>query len=227
KTIYCKSVSTFVSSQPYLKKPMDTNPKKPGVAVMIARTMRASALIAAIACVTQFSVNAQISWNVSAGSVGNWSAGASWLGGVAPTPASDVIFGAIGATNTVGVNNIVDTTTTINSLWYRLNFTSGTVTNIVTQINPGVTLNVTGVTNLPSGGSFPADPSAFLVGTNVSLSKNFLVTTITGAGGTLNVNSTNGWFMVGNFISTGNHTGGATARAVLDMSGLDTFIANV
>jgi len=166
----------------------------------------------------------------AAGSDTNWSTPLNWTnltaGGYGPPGISnDVIFNNSAA----GLTNFVDVTTTVNSLWYALNPPSGGVRNHTTVLESGVTLNITG-TNIISGGSFVTAGYSLLVGTNISATAggSSVSATITGAGGTVNIVRPDGVVAVAEYNTTGNHPLPATStRAVLDLSGLDTFSASV
>jgi fibronectin-binding autotransporter adhesin len=159
-------------------------------------------------------------WSGGGGADDNWSTAANWDTG-APTAGSDVLFTPTDATATSGwsvgggtPNNIIDTNFTLNTLWSR-------PTNAwhVTQIPAGTNLTITGamaVTNLTSLGT---NYYAIWVGSQNNLS---LYHTILGQG-TLAVNNTNSMVMVRNVFTTSP----VAAPPTLDMSGLDTFTANV
>jgi pectin methylesterase-like acyl-CoA thioesterase len=151
---------------------------------------------------------ATIVWNAASGVDTNWSDSANWAGGVAPGASDDVKFFDTGANTALGViSNVVDGSFGgyIGTLQYGA--TNGTHT---TLIAPGVTLSVT-------NGSFvvgtPGDIAAVKNVTNV----------ITGAGGTLFVSNTTAVIS----IEQGTASSLTGMRGNLDLSGLDTFVANV
>jgi uncharacterized repeat protein (TIGR03806 family) len=159
----------------------------------------------------------------------NWSASLNWTnltrGGYGPPGSSnDVIFDNSGATGTPGTtDNVVDATTTINSLWHRMN---SAASHHTTLIAPNRALNITGTTNITGTGLITANYS-LLVGTNNSAPNGAsITTTLTGAGGTLNINNPTGIVAVAQFNTTSKHTG-ITIRSALNLAGLDTFTANV
>ena len=80
---------------------------------------------------------------ITSNGTGNWNSGATWLGGVAPAPADDVIIRP-------GDNVTVTASTSINSITFNNTAaTTGTVT-----VNPGVTLTVaTSISLLSAGGN--------------------------------------------------------------------------
>ena len=140
----------------------------------------------------------------------NWSVPLNWTnftsaGNGPPGPANDVVFtnlATMAASNVV--NNIVDSDTTIASLTF--NNTNGFHT---TQIAPRKTLSITG-----NGG--------LLVGTESDLGTTASVySTITGAGGTLDLANANASLIV----RQGSGNSGSALKATLDLSGLDTFNA--
>ena len=165
-------------------------------------------------------------WTAGGGDT-NWSTSLNWTnlsGGYGP-PASvhDVIFSAAGSSSLPGVvGSIVDANVTINSLWYKNGASPNT--NQTTRINPGVTLTIAGSTNISGGTGFTANNFSLLVGTNSSVTPS-LVSKIIGTNGALNINSGTGVVAVAQFNTTGKHIG-VNLRAILDLSGLDTFSAN-
>jgi autotransporter-associated beta strand protein len=141
----------------------------------------------------------------------NWSDAANWTGNL---PAdNDVVFGSAGAGATqTTITNVVDANFTIQSLLYGQAFTTIPDTFHTTQIAGGVTLNITGDNGLRAG--LTAAPP---------LSGPISFTSITGPG-LLNVSNTNAEIVVTNNWSTPTANPG---QAVLDLSGLATFNANV
>lgn len=139
----------------------------------------------------------------------NWSDNLNWLGNVAPGSGDDVKFFDPGVAGTVGtIDSIVDGSFggTVASLQYGN--TNGFHT---TSISSGVTLNVTGANGLTAG-TLQDSGSALIVDASIS------------GAGTLNVNNT-----VANIIINQGRAanGNGTQRAILDMSGLSMFNANV
>jgi autotransporter-associated beta strand protein len=161
---------------------------------------------------------ATTTWSGGGGADVTWSTAANWNAGV-PTAGADVVFTPTGAADgsgwSVGAgtpNNIVDTNFTLNSLW-----SSPTNTWHVTQIPAGTNLTITGalpVTNLVSLGT---NFYAIWIGGQNNQS---MFHTILGHG-TLAVNNPTSMVMVRNAWNT------TSLRPTLDMSGLDTFTANV
>jgi autotransporter-associated beta strand protein len=148
---------------------------------------------------------APISWS-GTGADQNWSTPGNWVGNTPPGIADDVKFTDLGGNGVIGqVDNIVDLTTTNLSLQYAS--TNGTVFH-TTQINPGVTLVLTG-----SGG---------LINGNETQNDTRVTNTITGVGGTLIISNTAANINI-------RQPAGVTAanRVTMDMSGLDTFNATV
>jgi len=158
-------------------------------------------------------VQAQSTWDYGASPDKNWSTNTNWSTDASPAGTA-VIFGNTGTTaNSTTVGNIVDTSFTggnaLSSLSYNQTATSATDWQ-VTQIGAGQSLSVNG---------------AFTVGGYTS-GNNFTQTAFTG-GGTLNINAPSSSFLVSNGSNTSGGTGNAQARAVLDLSALSTFTANV
>ncbi len=168
-------------------------------------------------------------WSGASETDTNWSTSLNWTnlstGGYGPPgPANNVIFAATGATPVVGaINNIVESTTTIKSLWYNHGATPNI--NHTTRINPGATLNIVGTTNITGGTGFTPANFSLLVGTNGSVTPS-MTATITGAGGSFNIDNTTGTVAIAQFHTASKHVG-VNLRAVLDLSGLDNFNANI
>ena len=151
----------------------------------------------------------------------NWSAPVNWSLNAVPTVNDTVVFGdAGGFTNAQGVvNNIVDSSITISNLVYSGRSNSVVLYNDfhTTQINSGVTLSVAGTNqNLFFTGG---------LGANGFNPDDYVFANVVG-GGTLAVGD-----LVGPRVNTEMSVVVRTAtaitqldrRAVLDMSGLDTF----
>ncbi len=198
------------------------------ITVQAAAAGQTNSATIGLAVANPFTTPGALQWSAGGGADTNWGNFVNWTNVTAhtnglPGPLNDVIFSRAGAGAAAGqVSNVVDTTTTIKSLWY-LNG-SGASTNHTTRINPGVSLNVIGSTNITGGAGFASDNFALLVGTNGSTAPTMSVK-VTGAGGTLSINST-GLVHVAQFNIATKHAG-ANLRAILDLSGLDTFNANV
>jgi fibronectin-binding autotransporter adhesin len=160
------------------------------------RLLRIMAVLAACTLTTHFALGAQIIWS-GAGDL-NWSTAGNWFGGVVPSAADDVKFYDDGGL----ANNNVDAgfAGTIQSLQYGQ--TNGLHNTVIAS---GKTLTIN---------------SNFITGTEAIAAGN-LSATVTGAGGTLNVNNPTANFVV--------RQGGDTTsrRATLDLSGLDTLTVNV
>ena len=159
-----------------------------------------------------FSVAAQTNytWTGAAGSDLNWSTPGNWTPPGPPGAADNAQFFDTGAaSDTSTINNIVSGSLSINSLWYGQ--TNG-VHN--TQIAPGVTLTLGGASSLGH---------ALLVGTETQPSSTEVVNaTLSGAGGTLRIDSTNADLLIRQ-----THANSGSHSANLDLSGLDTFTANL
>jgi hypothetical protein len=158
----------------------------------------------AVGILTTQILSAQVTWSGAdlINNNTNWSDGANWAG--TPPGSGDAVyfFDAGGVASPGTVDNIVAASTTIASLKY------GNTNNFhTTQINSGQTLTVTG---------------GLTVGTETATANNdqIVAATVTGAG-TLSVSG-------GNIIvrQVGNSSS-STRNAMLDMSGLSNFTANV
>ncbi len=151
-------------------------------------------------------------WNVGSSPANtNWSTASNWTnttaGGFGPPGISnDVVFGGAGVVGgSNGVDNVVDSDTTISSLTFAN--TNGFHT---TQIAPGKTLTVLGAKGV-------------VVGTETDLGTNATVYAgMTGSGGTLAVSNASANVLVRQFTAGAS---GGIQRATLDLSGLDTFNA--
>jgi hypothetical protein len=174
-------------------------------------------------------------WTGASGSDINWSTSLNWNNVTAatnnpPGPDNDVIFTNTAAVSTPGqVNNVVDSATTIHSLWYGISPAGLPNNHHTTLINPGVTLSVTGAVSLPSINGVTVTRGV-LVGYNANIGNpgTFPTTDATIEGsGILSVNNPSADFFVAQFSTQSNHPSGAATRAVLDMSGLDVFTASV
>jgi len=147
-------------------------------------------------------------WSGASGTDTNWSNANNWFGGVAPGGGDDVKFFDTGTNLTVGLpNNLVDAGFAgyVGSL--QLGQSNGMHT---IQISAGQTLNITN-----SGGLF--------VGTSGDVgAARVLTNSITGAGATLNVSNA-----AANLVLNQGQNAANGSRAVLDLSGLDNFTANI
>jgi hypothetical protein len=141
-------------------------------------------------------------WNTNT-TTKNWSTAGNWLSGTVPGVNDDVIFYQGGAQTANNTNSIVDTTTTIASLRFAMSNATANFQSI--QINPGVTLNITGTNSL----SELRDIVNFPFGMNVAFS---------GLAGTLNVANESGNFAL---LNDGN------VKSLLDMHNLGNFTADV
>jgi fibronectin-binding autotransporter adhesin len=165
-------------------------------------------VILALALTTAFAAcAAPIVWTATNGAYNNtnWSTATNWLGGATPTSSDAAEFFDRGNTTASNINNVVDTSFSVNALWYGQ--TNGSHT---TLINPGQTLTAAGFTvgtETDNGGS----QSVF--------------DTVTGPGGTLSMNNTSSNLAVRQGVVSVGST--SSLRATLDLSGLDAFNANM
>jgi fibronectin-binding autotransporter adhesin len=161
---------------------------------------------------------AQVTWT-NGGPDLLWTTPANWSTGIAPTSADPVIFGNASTTNAAGpgaVNNIVSANQTVRSLSYSI--TNIGVNYHNTQLSPGVTLTL----------SDAAAGNTLFVGSGTDAGANQLIATnsIFGAG-TLDFENTSGSINVRQGTGTGTvGVGGTNHAAVLNMTGLDKFVAN-
>ncbi len=149
---------------------------------------------------------ATVVWSGASGAGTNWSTAGNWIGGIPPAGADDVKFFDAG-TNGVPLqpNNLVDVTFGVGTLQFGQ--TNG---NHTVSIASGQTLFVTN--------------GNFIVGTAGDLAVvKSLTNAVNGAGGTLMVSNPAAVIS----IQQGTATAVNGSRGNLDLSGLDTFIANV
>ena len=148
-------------------------------------------------------------WTGASGTDTNWSNGGNWSSTpTAPGATDDVLFDVTGAVTPAGtINNVVDGSFAGSILSLQYGQTANTHT---TLIEPGQTLTVNGPGGLRVGTT--ADPVAALT----------VNAAVTGTGGTLNVNNATANIVINQGTASVNGS-----AAVLDLSGLDTFSANV
>lgn len=168
------------------------------------------------ACALAQLAGAQIVWTGASGTDLNWSTPGNWSPSGPPGASDDAQFLDAGATNdAVSINNVLSTDATVQSIY--IGPTNGSTTTpeaFNTLIDPGVVLTVTGANTTPA---------AYQVGTLAYVAVNTTVTnTVTGQGGALVLDNTNNQLIV----REGNGSSGAH-MATLDLSGLDTFSANL
>ena len=151
---------------------------------------------------------ATIVWSGASGTDTNWSTAGNWVGGTVPAGGDDVKLVDAGTNLVAGVaNSLVDLSFGgyIGSLQFGQSNGFHTV-----QIAAGQTLNLTNVGGLFVGTS--GDVGAARVLTN----------SIKGAGATLNLNNT-----AANLVLNQGQASANGSRAVLDLSGVDNFNANI
>ena len=199
-----------ITSVPKTRFPISRRPGRAGSRAVKDLTLLGCLMLAVSAQA------AQVVWTGASDT--NWSNGGNWSGGTGtggvPGGTDNVIFGVTGEVPNAGtISNYLDSVSgnfagTIGSLQYTnpANFQN-------TLIAPGLTLNITGATVAVSGQT--AAGLALMAGQGAS--GGAVSATILGPGATLNITNT-----AAQVISS---QGGGTA--LLDMTNLDTFIANV
>ena len=197
-----------------------SNPKSQIQTQIHMNIIRKIAVVAALAASVGVST-AQLSGTWTGGGASqNWSDGANWYGGVTPSAVDVLYFEDIfftGYTNAAKViNNIVDTNLTVASVNYT-SISHGTAT---VQTNHFYTTAISANKTLTVGGFGPSTPTLVVGDVPGALgwlgSGNWTnYATVTGSG-TLFANDSAGMISV----SMRN-------RATLDLTGLDTFNANV
>jgi len=169
--------------------------------------LKASALLASALLLTNTASAASKTWAVSGGDT-NWSNLDNWSPTGVPVAGDDVIFFNAVSNTVPTTNNVVDPgfSAQIRSLFYgHTNCNQGT---LITA--PSLTVSGTGST-----------PNPLFVGTGDNGPNNNTNLTII-SGTALNITNTSSAIMVRQAGS-----GGGTHRAILNMSGLDTFTARV
>jgi autotransporter-associated beta strand protein len=196
--------------------------------VMKKSSLPVGSLMCLIIAAARLANAANVPWNGASGANLFWVTPGNWVTGGSPGINDDALFFDVGTTNeNISPTSFVTANTTIRAL--RLGQTNG-IHNLV--INSGVTLTVTG-TNHNGYGPLGVDPFAPSItnalttmfagpwpgtGTNVAV---LLTNTISGPG-KLSVNNTNNELIV-RYCNGQN----VVHYAILDMSGLSTFTANL
>ncbi len=203
---------------------LDSNPMKKSSSPFAAKIILAAGLLAA-----QMVHAANSTWSGASGTDLFWSTAGNWSPSVVPATTNDALFFDQGAVNNeTTFDNIVTNSMTVHAL--RLGQTNG-IHNVF--INPGVTLTVSG-TNDNGFGPLGSNPSSASSSNGLSTfyaglwpGTNLTATTISSntvsGGGILIVNNTNNEMNVRQTFMGG----GGTHQAVLDMSHLNTFVANL
>ena len=175
----------------------------------IRNLKRLVALVLAIVLTKTVSHAATIVWSGASGVDTNWSDSANWVGGVAPGSDDDVKFYDLGSNGVVGVvNNTVDLNFAGNTGSLQYGNTNGFHTTLIPN---GQTLNLTDANGLTVG-TLTDNGSAQIVDA-----------TITGAG-MPNLNNSAAVALIDQGRAA---NGNGTQRAILDMSGLTFFTANL
>ena len=192
-------------------------------------TQRFSGLLALLLFTAQsFSTRgANFDWKGAGGLDLLWNLPINWSPAGTPGASDDVRFFEDGIVLDAATTSIVSANTTIHSLW--LSPTNG-LQNIL--INPGITLTIAG-TNDNGYGRLGSDPAAtapnpnvastLYVGTKSEVAVTTVVNSTISGAGSLVLNNTNNEINVRQAWGGG----GGQHRAILDLSGLDTFIANL
>jgi fibronectin-binding autotransporter adhesin len=161
-----------------------------------------------------------------------WSTTGNWSPNGPPGSNDEARFFNPGAVADTTVDIVVSASTNVQRLWFGQ--TNGPNQNMT--INSGVTLTVSGTNDNgygplgsdPDAGGITPDPvptrylSTIYVGTKTLPSSTQIVKASISGQGTLAVNNTNNEILIRQF-----HPTGAAHRAILDLSGLDNFVANL
>lgn len=191
----------------------------------------AVAAFAAIAITRTASATTNV-WTGTSGSDIFWLTPGNWSPSGPPGVGDEARFFNQGAVNDATPDNVVTANTTIERLW--IGQTNPPNHNMT--INAGVTLTIMGTADNgygplgsdPGAGGITADPSptrvmsTIYVGTKSTNSSTQIVTGTISGGGTLVVNNPNNEINIRQF-----HPSGAAHRSILNLSGLNTFIANL
>ena len=186
---------------------------------LVARVALAAAIVTALAWPVSV---AAISWDAG-GSATNllWSNTANWNPDGAPDTL-DVSFTTTGGALPGIVTNEIDASTTIKSLIYSQQGSSNTLSH-TTQIDTGATLKISGTIAAPIGGQGVV---SLLAGAAGGGSAWISQTVITGPG-SLDVSNATGGNTGGDILVDMTQSGGGNHTAILDMSGLASFNANI
>src|SRR5947207_3127203 len=163
---------------------------------------------------------------------GDWGVSGNWTPSAPPGTNDEARFFNPAAVADTTIDNIVSTNMTIQRLW--IGQTNPPNHNML--INPGITLTISGTNDNgygplgsdPDAGGITPDPvatryvSTIYVGTKSTNSSTQIVKGTISGNGTLLVNNTNNEILIRQF-----HPTGAAHRSILDLSGLDNFIANL
>lgn len=194
--------------------------------------LRELAALSGVIVMTQLAGAASFEWTGASGIDLNWSTPGNWSPAGPPGVADEARFLDAGSTNdNVSINNIVSADITIERLWVgpTNGVTDGSMIaahNLL--ISPGMTLTVRGTNDNgsgPIGSQVPPNPnplSTYHVGTKSYVSGTTAVTNTVWGGGTLLLDNPNNELNVRQIHATG--TG---QFAVMDMSGLNTFVARL
>jgi fibronectin-binding autotransporter adhesin len=173
---------------------------------------------------------ATVTWNHTTGDL-LWSTADNWTGGppLPPDSTSDVVFNATGAvdlTDPSTVTNRVTANTEIKSLWYSQLVDSPATLVHTTQIDTDKTLKISGVSSASNPSGSHGNISLYVGNTSGTSSLSICQNIITG-GGTLDISNASGGNTGGDIlllVANSNHT---PHTAILDMSGLASFNANI
>jgi autotransporter-associated beta strand protein len=172
-------------------------------------------------------------WNFTGVPPGDWGTSGNWSPAVLPGPNDEARFFNPGSvSDTTTIDNVVSTNTTVQRLWIG----QTNLPNHNLSINAGVTLTIAGTNDNgygplgsdPNAGSIDADPdpqrylSTIYVGTKTTNNSTQIVREDISGAGSLVINNTNNEILIRQF-----HPTGAAHRAILDLSGLNTFTANL
>jgi autotransporter-associated beta strand protein len=194
------------------------------------RSTNPSLLVLAIAILLP---SARATTNVWSGPTGgDWSTPGNWTPAGPPGANDEARFFNQGAVADATIDNIISVNTTIQTLW--IGQTNSPNHNM--QINSGITLSVVG-TNDNGYGSMGSDPDAggitpdpdplrfrstLYVGTKTTNSSTQVTKGTVSGAGALVVSNVNNEILIRQF-----HPTGAAHRGILDLSGLNTFTANL
>jgi hypothetical protein len=184
-----------------------------------------AALLVGVMVVTPASA-AAIAWSGAATPTLTWATsppGGNWVGGVEPGVADDVTFTNTGGSTTSAMTNEVAASTAINSLWYNQQSDTPFVVH-ATQIDAGQILTISGSTVFAPANNGLNGPYSLMAGNVGTTSTMNSKTVITGPG-QLDVLNAGGDIVVSE--TTPTSISASSANAVLDLSGLATFNANI
>ena len=179
-------------------------------------------LPAAILLALALSASAAVTWNrPNTSGLGYWDVSSNWTPASVPGTSDDVTFGDTGTqaySNPPTVTNEVRNSTTINTLAYV------PLVNVqTTKIDSGILMRIQGTVAPPSNGD---GAMSFWAATDTNSANSVSQSLFTG-GGQMQIASSSGGNTGGDIVVRSTNGTAAPTTAILDLSGLSSFSANV